>query len=193
LDPGAGGPPAGAPATVAGVLLGFAVPVLRSQRAGGPDAGPGLAEHFEHRFRPISAGLAVPVFALMAAGVRLGGAGGLATALRSPVAVGILAGLIIGKPVGIAAATWLVARFTHASIDKALAWIDVVGLAMLGGIGFTVSLLISDLAFAANAERDGQAKIAVLTGSITAALLASIILRRRNRIYRRIQEAETAE
>jgi NhaA family Na+:H+ antiporter len=183
----------GVHATVAGVLLGFAVPVVRSQRAGGPDAGPGLAEHFEHRFRPISAGLAVPVFALMAAGVRLGGVGGLATALRAPVAVGILAGLIIGKPVGIAAATWLVARFTHASIDRALAWIDVVGLAMLGGIGFTVSLLISDLAFAANAERDGQAKIAVLTGSIAAALLASIILRRRNRIYRRIQDAETAE
>ena len=59
----------GVHATVAGVLLGFAVPVLRSGRAGGPDAGPGLAEHFEHRWRPISAGVAVPVFAFFSAGV----------------------------------------------------------------------------------------------------------------------------
>ena len=66
----------GVHATVAGVLLAFAVPVVRSDRAGGPDAGRGLAEHFEHRFRPLSAGVAVPVFALMAAGVTLGGLAG---------------------------------------------------------------------------------------------------------------------
>jgi Na+:H+ antiporter, NhaA family len=58
----------GVHATVAGVLLGFAVPVIRSEAAGGPDAGPGLAEHFEHRFRPLSAGVAVPVFAFFSAG-----------------------------------------------------------------------------------------------------------------------------
>ena len=67
----------GVHATVAGVLLGFAVPVLRSDRAGGADAGPGLAEHLEHRFRPLSAGVAVPVFALLSAGVAIGGLGGL--------------------------------------------------------------------------------------------------------------------
>ena len=66
----------GVHATVAGVLLGFTVPVLRSQAAGGPDAGPGLAEHFEHRIRPISAGFAVPVFAFFAAGVTIGGSPG---------------------------------------------------------------------------------------------------------------------
>ena len=87
----------GVHATVAGVLLGFAVPVLRSRAAGGPDAGPGLAEHFEHRFRPISAGFAVPVFAFFAAGVTIGGLGGLSTALTDPVALGIVAGLVIGK------------------------------------------------------------------------------------------------
>ena len=63
----------GVHATVAGILLGFAVPVVRSDAAGGPDAGPGLAEHFEHRFRPLSAGVAVPVFAFFAAGVTIGG------------------------------------------------------------------------------------------------------------------------
>src|SRR4029079_12744328 len=66
----------GVHATVAGVLLGFALPVPRSKAAGGPDAGPGLAEHFEHRFRPISAGFAVPVFAFFAAGVTIGGLSG---------------------------------------------------------------------------------------------------------------------
>src|SRR5512146_2069915 len=75
----------GVHATVAGVLLAFTVPVLRSERAGGPDAGPGLAEHFEHRFRPISSGIAVPVFALFAAGVTVGGLSGFVDALSDRV------------------------------------------------------------------------------------------------------------
>lgn len=103
----------GVHATVAGVLLAFTVPVLRSERAGGPEAGPGLAEHFEHRLRPLSAGVAVPVFAFLSAGVGLGGLSGLATALSDPVAVGVVAGLVVGKPLGIMLATWLVARFTR--------------------------------------------------------------------------------
>ena len=72
-------------ATVAGVLLGFAVPVRRSQASGGPEAGPGLAEIFEHRFRPISAGFAVPVFAFFSAGVAVGGWQGLGAALTDPL------------------------------------------------------------------------------------------------------------
>jgi NhaA family Na+:H+ antiporter len=183
----------GVHATVAGVLLGFAVPVVRSRAAGGPEAGPGLAEHFEHRFRPISAGVAVPIFALMSAGVTIGGLDGLTSALTDPVAVGIIVGLVVGKPIGIVVATWLVARFTRASIDAGLAWIDVVGLAVLGGIGFTVSLLIGELAFGIGSERDDQVKIAVLTGSLAAAAVAAVVLRLRNRTYRRIQEAETAD
>ena len=73
----------GVHATVAGVLLGFTVPVVRSQQVG-PDAGSGLAEHFEHRWRPVSAGVAVPVFAFFAAGVTLGGVSGLRTSLLDP-------------------------------------------------------------------------------------------------------------
>ena len=87
----------GVHATVAGVLLGFAVPVIRSQAAGGPDAGPGLAEHFEHRIRPISAGFAVPAFAFFAAGVTVGGLSGLVDSLTDRVAIGIVAGLVVGK------------------------------------------------------------------------------------------------
>jgi NhaA family Na+:H+ antiporter len=183
----------GVHATVAGVLLGFAVPVVRSRQAGGPEAGPGLAEHFEHRFRPISAGIAVPIFALMSAGVAIGGLSGLGSALTDPVAIGIVAGLVIGKPVGITAATWLVARFTRARIDAGLAWIDVIGLSVLAGIGFTVSLLIGELAFGVGSDRDDHVKVAVLTGSLAAAMIAAVILRLRNRTYRRMYEAENED
>src|SRR5262245_24864405 len=131
----------GVHATVAGVLLGFAVPVIKRAGTHG-----GMAEHFEHRFRPLSAGVAVPVFALMAAGVTIGGLDGLSSALTDPVAIGIMLGLIVGKPVGITAATWLMSRFTKARISEGLAWVDLVGVAILSGIGFTVSLLIGELA-----------------------------------------------
>ncbi|MCY7289379.1 MAG: Na+/H+ antiporter NhaA, partial [Cryobacterium sp.] len=171
----------GVHATVAGILLGFAVPVVRRARG----AGPGLAEHFEHRWRPLSASVAVPVFAFFAAGVAVGGASGLSDALRDPVAVGILAGLVVGKPVGVLGATWLVARFTRAELDADLSWWDVLGLAMLAGVGFTVSLLIGELAFGVSGDRDNHVKIAVLAGSIAAAMLAGILLRVRNKGYER--------
>ena len=180
----------GVHATVAGVLLGFAVPVLRSQAAGGPDAGPGLAEHFEHRVRPISAGFAVPVFAFFAAGVSVGGWSGLTESLTDPVALGIVAGLVAGKTVGVFGATYLMARFTHATLDKDLRWVDVLGLAVLSGIGFTVSLLIGELAFGAGSARDEDVKVGVLTGSVLAALIAAVVLRTRNRSYRRLHEDE---
>lgn len=180
----------GVHATVAGVLLGFVVPVVRSDAAGGPDAGPGLAEHFEHRFRPISAGIAVPVFAFFAAGVTVGGWGGLGDSFSDRVALGIVVALVLGKPVGILAATWLVARFTRADLDEDLTWTDVVGLAMLAGIGFTVSLLIGELAFGLGSERDDHVKVAVLVGSVAAAVLASLVLRVRSRAYHAIHLAE---
>ena len=143
--------------------------------------------------RPLSAGVAVPVFAFLSAGVTVGGTLGLVDALTDPVSVGILAGLVVGKTVGILASTWLVARFTRASLDEGLGWVDVLGLAMLGGIGFTVSLLIGELAFGLGSERDDHVKIAVLTGSLAAALLATVVLRARDRAYRRICAAEAAD
>ncbi|MFI6243171.1 Na+/H+ antiporter NhaA [Micromonospora sp. NPDC050795] len=183
----------GVHATVAGVLLAFTVPVVRSAAAGGPDAGPGLAEHFEHRIRPLSAGVAVPVFAFFAAGVTVGGLAGLVAAFTDRVALGIVVGLIVGKPVGIMAATWLVSRFTRADLDDGLNWLDVLGLALLGGIGFTVSLLIGELAYGLGSERDDHVKVAVLAGSLLSALLATVILRARTRVYRRVREVETID
>ncbi len=179
----------GVHATVAGVLLGFAVPVRR--RAAGP--GPGLAEHFEHRFRPLSAGIAVPVFAFFAAGVSLTGGGGLGAGLAEPVTLGIVVGLVVGKTVGVLGATWLVHRFTRAELAEGLSWWDVLGLALLGGIGFTVSLLIGELAFGVGTEQESHVKIGVLAGSLLAALLATVVLRIRNRHYRRLHEEETRD
>jgi NhaA family Na+:H+ antiporter len=183
----------GVHATVAGVLLGLAVPVARGRGlAGGPDAGPGLAEQFEHRWRPISAGVAVPVFALLSAGVSVGGAGELAATLTDRIVLGIMIGLVVGKTIGITGATYLVARFSRANLAEGLTWVDVLGLAMLAGIGFTVSLLIGELAFGPSSKRDEEVKIAVLAGSLIAALLAAVVLRLRDRAHRRLQEAETA-
>ncbi len=183
----------GVHATVAGVLLGFAVPVIRSAKNGGPDAGPGLAEHFEHVWRPLSSGVAVPIFAFFSAGVAIGGFTGLASALSDPAALGVMVGLVVGKAIGVLGATWLVARFTRAELSSDLAWIDVFGLAIMAGIGFTVSLLIGELAFGQGSETDDHVKVAVLAGSIIASVLSAIVLRIRNGVYRRLIEEESID
>jgi Na+:H+ antiporter, NhaA family len=172
----------GVHATVAGVLLAFTVPV-----------GSGSAEQFEHRIRPLSAGVAVPVFAFFSAGVAVGGLSGLGASVSDSVAIGIAVGLVAGKVIGISAATWAVSRFTRAELDESLGWPDVVGLSLLGGIGFTVSLLITELAYGAGSERYDHAKVGILAGTFSAALLAAVVLRLRNRRYRRIEEEETLD
>ncbi|TKJ32491.1 Na+/H+ antiporter NhaA [Blastococcus sp. CCUG 61487] len=183
----------GVHATVAGVLLAFTVPVVRSEAAGGPDAGPGLAEHFEHRLRPLSAGFAVPVFAFFSAGVAIGGLSGLGESLGDSIAIGIIVGLVAGKAIGITGATWLVSRFTRAELDEDLGWPDVVGLALLGGMGFTVSLLITELAYGAESESYDHAKVGILAGTLLAAAIAAVILRLRNRRYRAIAAEELVD
>ncbi|MFE4198237.1 Na+/H+ antiporter NhaA [Paenarthrobacter sp. NPDC056912] len=175
-------------ATVAGVLLGFAVPVIASGKKGEPAEG--LAEHFEHRLRPFSAAFAVPVFAFFSAGVALGGIDGMGAALRDPVAVGIVAALVAGKALGVFGTTFLVTKTTRASLDSSIAWIDLFGLALLAGIGFTVSLLIGELSFGAGSAHNDHAKVAILAGSLISALLAAVVLKARNRRYRQVQADE---
>ena len=176
----------GVHATIAGVLLGFAVPVLSrdGQR-------PGPAERMEHHWRPLSAGVAVPVFALFAAGVSLKG-GGLVAALRDPVTFEIVAALVLGKVIGIFGSAFLVTRTTRAQLDEELSGWDLFGVSLLAGIGFTVSLLIGELAFGSGA-RNEHVKAAVLMASLIAALLASAVLIVRNRTYRRMSEADSTE
>ena len=176
----------GVHATVAGVLLGFAVPVRRT------DDGSrcALADRLERRWRPVSAGVAVPVFAFFAAGVTIVGSGPLASHVLAPVTVAVALALIVGKTVGVLGATWATQRFTRAHLSTDLSWWDVLGMALLAGMGFTVSLLIGELAFGTGNDRNDQAKVGILLGSLIAAALASVMLRLRNNHYRRIRVAE---
>lgn len=174
-------------ATIAGVLLGFAVPAARRT-----DEEECLAGRFERRVRPLSAGFAVPVFAFMAAGVTVVG-GAFVETITDRVAIGVTLGLVLGKVVGVVGTTYLVSRLTRAELDDELTWTDLLGLGLLAGIGFTVSLLVGELAFGQGSERDDHVKAAVLTGSLVSALLAAAVLSSRNRVYRRLHEAETLD
>lgn len=181
----------GVHATVAGVLLGLVVPVRPREevpQVATLGAQVDVAQRLEHRLRPLSAGFAVPVFAFFAAGVTVvgGTGGGIGQTLRDPVAIGIVLGLVVGKLVGVLGSTFLMSRFTRAQLDDDLTWSDIIGLALLTGVGFTVSLLVGELAFGAGSPRDEHAKLAVIVGSVIAALLAALVLRRRNAVYRRI-------
>jgi len=171
-------------ATIAGVAMGL---MLRCTTREGEKHSPG--GHIEHLVRPLSAGLAVPLFALFSAGVSVSG-GALADVFTQPETLGVVLGLVVGKTLGIFGGTWLTARFTRASLSDDLAWPDVFAVAALAGIGFTVSLLIGELAFKGDEALAGEVKAAVLTGSLLAAALATVLLKLRNAKYRQIWEAE---
>lgn len=178
-------------ATIAGVLLGFTIPVIHRKRHRHlPDMSTGLAEQFEHRFRPLSAGFAVPIFAFFAAGVSLGGWDGVQAAASSPVTLAIIAALVLGKPIGIVATTWVTTRLMRSRLDPELRWIDLAGVGLLAGIGFTVSLLVAELSFEPGSPAHDYAKVAILSASVLAALLATLVLGLRNRQYRRIRERD---
>ncbi|MFJ8754247.1 Na+/H+ antiporter NhaA [Streptomyces sp. NPDC102441] len=173
----------GVHATIAGVAMGL---MLRCTRREGETHSPG--EHIEHLVRPLSAGVAVPLFALFSAGVTLKG-DALAGVFTRPETLGVVLGLVVGKTVGIFGGTWLVTRFTKAQLNKDLAWADVFAVATLAGIGFTVSLLIGELAFT-DEDMINDVKAAVLIGSLIAAVLSGVLLRLRVRRYRALYEAE---
>ncbi|MFD3941284.1 Na+/H+ antiporter NhaA [Streptomyces sp. NPDC058579] len=171
-------------ATIAGVAMGL---MLRCTKHEGEENSPG--EHIEHLVRPLSAGIAVPLFALFSAGVTITGKT-LSEVSTNPVTLGVILGLVLGKTVGIFGGTWLAARFTRAELNSDLAWPDVFAVASLAGIGFTVSLLIGELAFEGDAALTEQVKAAVLIGSLTAAILATILLKLRVRRYEALMAEE---
>lgn len=162
--------------TIAGVALGLAVPA-------GTDPDPSPAERLGHALHPWTSFGIVPIFALANAGVVLP-AGGLSAALGHPVAVGIMAGLVAGKLLGISLASYLAVRTGLAVLPVGVGWGSVVGVAALGGIGFTVSLFITELAFEDRALADA-AKVGVLAGSTAAAALGCTLLTVLPRIARR--------
>ncbi|OIJ89743.1 Na+/H+ antiporter NhaA [Streptomyces colonosanans] len=171
-------------ATIAGVAMGL---MLRCHRHEGEEHSPG--ERIEHLVRPLSAGLAVPLFALFSAGAAISG-GALVDVFTKPETLGVVLGLVVGKTVGVFGGTWLTVRFTRASLSDGLSWPDVFAVASLAGIGFTVSLLIGELAFEGDAVLTDEVKAAVLTGSLIAAAFATVLLKIRNAKYRALCEDE---
>lgn len=176
----------GVHATVAGVVLGLLTRVRPDE---GEDEAP--ADRYEHAIRPLSAGVCVPLFAFFSAGVTFVGLGG--DAITQPVALAVILGLVVGKPLGVFGGAWTVARFTRASLSSSLRWADVLAVGILAGIGFTVSLLIDELAFEGDPLRTSAAKIGVLLASVLAALLATVALRLRARAYAAIAAEEEAD
>ncbi|MGX1727958.1 Na+/H+ antiporter NhaA [Streptomyces diastaticus] len=167
----------GVHATIAGVVMGL---LMRTHTREGERVSP--SHRAEEILRPFSPGIALPVFALMSAGVSLSGAGGFFT---STITWGVLAGLLVGKFVGIFGGTWLTSRFTTAHLNPRLGWPDIAGIAVLAGIGFTVSLLIAELSYTSEIHLT-DAKGAILLASTTAALLAAFLLGRRSRHHQRL-------
>jgi NhaA family Na+:H+ antiporter len=164
--------------------------ILRCHKVGDEKVSPG--EHIEHLVRPLSAGFAVPVFALFAAGVSITGPA-LGEVFTQAAPLGIVLGLLIGKTVGIFGGTWLAARFTRAELNPQLKWADLFAVSTLAGIGFTVSLLISELAFPDDPELADRAKAAVLVGSLLCALVATVLLKLRNRHYQGLVDEENLD
>ncbi|MFD1831710.1 MULTISPECIES: Na+/H+ antiporter NhaA [Streptomyces] len=183
----------GVHATIAGVAMGMLLRVKPHQgSAGWADEKESPAERIEHQVRPLSAGFAVPVFALFAAGVGVS-ADALGETFRQPEALGVMLGLFVGKIAGVFGGTYLAARFTRAQLSDELEWADVAGVSMLAGIGFTVSLLVGELAFVDDPAVAEHVKAAVLVGSLASALVACIFLRARNAKYRRLWEEENRD
>jgi NhaA family Na+:H+ antiporter len=161
-------------ATVAGILLGLLTPVVR--REGETQS---QARRFEHRLHPVSAGICVPLFALAAAGIPLAAAG---DAVHDPIAIGVVVALVFGKPLGIMFGAWTSVRLRLGALPDSISWADVLPIAALGGIGYTVSLLIAHLAFDDIAAQE-ETSVAVLVASALASCIGIALLRMRSRVH----------
>lgn len=175
-------------ATVAGVALGL---LTRVKSDPGEDEAP--ATRLAHRIQPWSAGLCVPIFAFFAAGVHIN-ADLLKNITTDRIAIAIIVGLVVGKTLGIFGTSWLAIKLGFATRPKTLHNRDMFALAVLGGIGFTVSLLVVELSLTDQGpEAVDTAKAAVLIASIIAAVLGSLLISKRGKHHERIAEEEPAE
>jgi Na+/H+ antiporter NhaA len=131
-------------------------------------------ERLQETFHPWTSYVIVPLFALANAGVQISGPF-LAQAFTSPVTLGILAGYVLGKPVGITGTSYLVTWLSKGKLRPPVGWASIIGAGTIAGIGFTVSLLIASLAF--TGQDLAEAKVGVLTAALCAAILTSIVFR----------------
>jgi NhaA family Na+:H+ antiporter len=190
--------------TVAGVLMAFAIPIRHGMGASELhhetwaalnqgefeqvdvkmahlerilEQGQSLLHRMERSLGPYVAFGVMPVFALFNAGVSLVDVqAGILAALTSPILLGVLLGLVVGKPVGIVGFAWLAVRSGMAKLPEGVDWKAVLGVGLLGGIGFTMSLFIANLAFAQAPGLLDQAKLGVLAASLTATLVGLALL-----------------
>ncbi|BCK52589.1 Na+/H+ antiporter NhaA [Nocardia wallacei] len=177
---------AGIHPTLAGVVCGL---LTRVRPDADEDEAP--ATRLEHLFQPISAGLCVPLFALFASGVPLSTEvfGELFT---ERLALAIVAGLLIGKTLGLFGTSWIAIRLGIAERPADLGNRDMFALSVLGAIGFTVSLLVAELALANDVAAAELAKAAVLLTSMAASLIGSALLLRRGRAHQARRHAHAA-
>jgi Na+:H+ antiporter, NhaA family len=159
----------GVHATLAGVVLGLSIPLSRGEQQG-------VATRLEHGLHPWVAFVILPLFALANAGVPLTGAS--MSLLLHPVTLGIALGLLVGKCAGVFGFTWLAVRFGFGRLPAGVNWSHVFGVALLTGIGFTMSLFLGTLAFPDDSMQ-GQVRLGVLVGSTCAAIAGALWLRRR--------------
>ena len=157
----------GVHATLAGVVVAAAIPLAKEE-------GASLLERLEEQLHPWIALAILPLFAFANAGVSLEGL--TLAKLLAPVPLGIFAGLVIGKPLGILAASWLALAGGLAQKPTGATWQQLLGVGMLGGVGFTMSLFIGTLAFPDPAHA-GQLRLGVLTASLCSAVAGYLVLR----------------
>lgn len=162
----------GVHATIAGVMAAFTIPLRRTLAA--PDAEDSPLHRLEHALAKSVAFVIVPLFGFANAGVSLTGVGVID--LLAPLPLGIALGLFVGKQLGIFASVWLAVKLRLATRPKDASWMQVYGVSLLCGIGFTMSLFIGGLGFT-DASKGDAVKIGVLMGSIASALCGYLLLR----------------
>ena len=164
-------------ATIAGVALGLVMNVSKNNRKALINT-----ENVEGILRPFSAAVCVPLFSLTTIGVAVE-----QTSAReiftNPLALGIMIGFILGKPIGVTFGAYVTARFTKARLNPSLSWGDVVAIGTLASIGFTVALLITEISFAGNEESLNTAKFGILISNTVAIIVSVVVLRfRKSRV-----------
>jgi NhaA family Na+:H+ antiporter len=162
-------------ATVAGVAMGLAMRVKRHE---GESVSP--ADRADDLLRPFSAGLCAPLFALVSTGIVFDGLA-VGDAIRNPLTIGVVAGLVIGQPLGVMLGAFLTSRFTKGQLNPALSWWDVLVVGTLASIGFTVALLINEVSFGDDVAQLTSGKFAIVLTNVVAILVSSsaVLLRTR--------------
>ncbi|WP_376702145.1 Na+/H+ antiporter NhaA [Mesorhizobium sp. ISC25] len=163
----------GVHATLAGVALALAIP-LKISPGSGHDLDHSPLHRLEHGLHKVVAFFVIPIFGFANAGVSLGGLS--AAALAEPLTLGVAAGLVAGKLVGVFGSSALAIRLGFADLPINAGWLHMIGISLLCGIGFTMSLFIGLLAFASDVALQDAVKVGILAGSFIAALLGAAVL-----------------